>query len=934
MKYLYTLFFTIYAVLIHAQLIETSPHFPTSDERVSIYFRADFGNKGLEGFTGDVYAHTGVITDKSTSPSDWKYVKTTWGQNTPETKLNRIGVDYYVLEIPGSIRAYYGVPMSDQIEQLAFVFRSGTQQNGSYFEAKTETNSDIFVDLYDNTGDYNVKIMSPQNGQVFEINESVDLRIAVSTPAVYTLTIGENAESINIEDLYETELTFSESENIAIVIEGPEESRDEISISIIGEQDIQDPPSGFVLGAENLENGVYRFVLEAPTKGSVFLKGNFSNWLILPENQLKKSQDGRFFWIEQDLSSFDEIQYQYVVDGLSIADPLSELVLDPYNDRFIAPVTFPNMPEYPENQSGDISILYPNQATYQWEVDFQRLPQEKLVIYELLLRDFFVEHDYETLIDTLAYFEKLGINAIQLMPINEFDGNLSWGYNPAYHMALDKYYGNPNSFKRFVDEAHKKGIAVIIDVVFNHATGRSPLASMYWNSSNNTPSAENPWLNPTARHPFNVFHDMNHESESTQKYMDRCIKFMFEEYNIDGMRFDLSKGFTQRLTNDVGEWSAYDASRVAILQRMRDVIRTYSSDAYLILEHLGTETEEVELSEMGYLLWTNLTYNYHQAAKGYHTNGISNLEGSLYHLRGFESPALVTYMESHDEQRMFYEISNYGNSNSDYSARDFLNANERSKAVLTLHYLTPGPKMLWQFGEMGYDFPINYCPNGTINEDCRTSEKPIRWDYYSDEIRRSLYNTTADIIALKSITDIFEEQPAFWNLTNAYKYLVYNNEEEGAVVVANLDIIDRSVTLSFPKRGVFYEYFSGDSITIGALPQSIPLPPGGFKVFTNKKFDKPSDNFPVSIDYWTALEAEVKIYPNPTSTGLINITFSKEINIESIEWYSIDGNRLSINYYHQTIQNLDNQRVPTTPGLYLIKINGRDSSSYHKILVN
>lgn len=934
MRFFHTLFFIISAFLAQAQLIETTPFFPKSDQSVIIYFRADFGNKGLQGFTGDVYAHTGVITDKSVSSSDWKYVKTNWGQNSPETKLERLGTDYYALEIPGSIRSYYGVPISDQILRMAFVFRSGSQQNGTYLEGKTETNSDIFVDLYDDAGNYIIKILAPQNGQIFEINEDIDLKIVVSSPSEYTITIDHNTETVYINDVYESSLSFPEPGIITISIDGPEGSQDEVSFSVIGEQEIQDPPADFILGADYLENGLVRFVLEAPEKGAAFLKGNFSDWHILPQNQMKKSTNGRFFWLEYDFGTTEEVQYQYVVDGLSIADPLSELVLDPFNDRYIPSSTYPGIPQYPEGQSGDISVIYPNKSVYNWEVDFERPAQEKLVIYELLLRDFFQEHDYKTLIDTLAYFEKLGVNAIQLMPVNEFDGNLSWGYNPAFHMALDKYYGSPESFKKFVDEAHKKGIAVIIDVVFNHATGRSPLSGMYWNASANIPSADNPWLNPTARHPFNVFHDMNHESEATQRYMDRCIRYMFEEYNIDGMRFDLSKGFTQRFTNDVGTWSAYDASRVAILQRMRDVIRSYSTDSYLILEHLGTEREEVELSEMGYLLWTNLTYSYHQAAKGYHTAGTSNLEGSLFNLRGFDRPALVTYMESHDEQRMLYEVLNYGNSNAEYNSREFSNAFERAKAVSVLHYLTPGPKMLWQFGELGYDFPINYCPNGTINENCRTSEKPIRWDFYHDETRKSLYNTTADLISLKSSTNIFEEIPAFWNLTNAYKYLVYQNDEEAAVVVANLDLTDRSVSLSFPKRGVFYEYFSGDSITIGALPHSMPLPPGGFKVYTNRKFDKPSDNFPVSVNYWAEKEVEVTIYPNPAHTGHIHILFSKEIPVEYIEWISLDGQRTGINYYNQTLQSITEKNIPKAPGLYLVKINSQGNSSVHKVIVN
>ncbi|NOZ04318.1 MAG: hypothetical protein GXO92_06915 [FCB group bacterium] len=101
------------------------------------------------------------------------------------------------------------------------------------------------------------------------------------------------------------------------------------------------------------------------------------------------------------------------------------------------------------------------------------------MIYELLVRDFIDRHDYQTLIDTLDYLEKLGINAIELMPINEFEGNSSWGYNPSFYFAPDKYYGTRQDLKLFIDECHRRGIAVIMDIVLNHTYGQSPLVSGY-----------------------------------------------------------------------------------------------------------------------------------------------------------------------------------------------------------------------------------------------------------------------------------------------------------------------------------------------------------------------------------------------------------------------------------------------------------------------
>ena len=96
------------------------------------------------------------------------------------------------------------------------------------------------------------------------------------------------------------------------------------------------------------------------------------------------------------------------------------------------------------------------------------------------------------------------------MPIQEFDGNNSCGYNPNHYFAVDKAYGSANSLRKLIDECHKRGIAVILDVVFNHATGISPFAALYWDNLHNCPASNNPWMNTVAPHPYSVFSDFNH----------------------------------------------------------------------------------------------------------------------------------------------------------------------------------------------------------------------------------------------------------------------------------------------------------------------------------------------------------------------------------------------------------------------------------------
>ena len=136
--------------------------------------------------------------------------------------------------------------------------------------------------------------------------------------------------------------------------------------------------------------------------------------------------------------------------------------------------------------------------------------------------------------------------------IKEFDGNDSWGYNPSFHMALDKEYGSPVKFKELVNESHKRGIAVIVDVVYNHATGQNSYFRM-WNTSSDSydgiPTSQNPFfqLSPVSESYLNYFNDINHESSYVRDYIKRINRFLIDEYHIDGFRFDLTKGMTNEV---------------------------------------------------------------------------------------------------------------------------------------------------------------------------------------------------------------------------------------------------------------------------------------------------------------------------------------------------------------------------------------------------
>ncbi len=413
-----------------------------------------------------------------------------------------------------------------------------------------------------------------------------------------------------------------------------------------------------------------------------------------------------------------------MIDGtLKVADYNTEKVLDPDNDQYIPSTTYPNLKPYPTGKtSGIVSVLQTAKPAYTWQVtNFARPNKQNLVIYELLVRDFTAAANFQTLIDTLSYLQRLGVNAIEVMPFNEFEGNSSWGYNPDFYFAPDKAYGTENTVKKFIDECHKRGMSVIMDMVMNHSFGQSPMVQMYWDNTKGIPAANSPWFNQYAKHAYNVGYDFNHESAATQDFVHRVIDFWLKNYKVDGFRWDLAKGFTQKQTCDatgnncdVSAWGAYDATRIAIWKKYYGYMQTASANSYCVLEMFADASEEKEEATDGMMLWNNLNYNYNQATMGYKEGW--DLSSGLYTNHGFTQPNLVNYQESHDEERLMYKNEQYGAASGSYNVKNIPTGLARNGMAAAFWSMQPGPKLLWEFGELGYDLSINRCTDGTTSE--------------------------------------------------------------------------------------------------------------------------------------------------------------------------------------------------------------------------
>jgi glycosidase len=908
---------------LNAQVVWAEPAFPTVDDEVTIYFDASQGTAGLKDCDCDVYIHTGVITNASNGPSDWKNVQMTWGVANPNWQLDPVPGEpnLYTYTISPSIAEFYNITGATTVLELAMVFRNA---NGS-LEGKAQGGLDIYYPVYPDDFPFSSILLAPSQASLVAEN-GTDILIRAASSELSELTILDNGIPVHtangISFTYNLPVSGAGTHFVELIFDnGTEQSTQSFSYVIPNTQQTAPLPAGAEPGILLHGDTAMTLALYAPGKDHVFVLGSFNNYIPDTSYQMNLSPDGSTWWLRiEGLETGETYLFQYLVDGsLKIADPYSTLILDPANDPFIPAITFPNLPQYPTGLTeGFLTVIQPGAPQYEWQHnDFVPPPKAELTVYELLLRDFIDRHDYETLIDTLNYLVELGVNAIELMPIQQFEGNISWGYNPSFHMALDKYYGTANEFKRFVDTCHALGIAVIVDVVYNHAFGQCPLVQLYFDGK---PTLESPWFNRDATHPFNVGYDFNHESEATKFYVKKVMKHWIEEFRLDGFRYDLSKGFTQVNNPDnVGAWGQYDASRIAILKDYADSNWESNPDFYVMLEHFADNNEELELAEYGMMLWGNLHGIYTNSARGVATN----LNGINYQVRNFPEPDLLMYMESHDEERILYSCLQQGvQTNPAHNIRQLEVAIRRIELNSNFFYPVPGPKMLWQFGELGYDVPINF--NG------RTGPKPIRWNYLEDDNRRRLYGVTSSLINLRRDYPVFHTTDYDLRISGLnpqfrVKSIHLNSPDMNVTVLGNFHIFEFPITPYFQHTGTWYEYYTGDTLVVEDVLEPIDLLPGEYRLYTDVQLPPPPMGYITTVGVAEAqhIDLGLKIFPNPVR-GQGNLQYELDAPGEvRIDLFSLQGEWLESLYEGRQPAGPHQQEIRTghlPAGTYLIAV--------------
>ena len=691
--------------------------------------------------------------------------------------------------------------------------------------------------------------------------------------------------------------------------------------------------------------------LYAPGKAYVHVIGSFNNWAVNGNYLMKRdTSNTNLYWIEiTGLTPQQIYTFQYrTADGIKVADPYSPLVLSPYDDPYINQnaVVYPNLPAYPTGQSFEVSVIQTAKPAYPWVVtNFAKPAKENLIVYELLVRDFTTQQTWQSLIDKISYLKSLKINAVELMPVMEFDGNNSWGYNTAFHYALDKAYGTPEKFKEFIDLCHQNGIAVILDIALNHATGRNPLERMWMIDPDGDgfgdPAADNPFFNQVAKHSYSVFNDFNHSKAETKYYVNRVLEQWIKEYKVDGFRWDLTKGFTQACTaGDDTCTNAFQIDRVNILRGYADYQWSWDPTSYVIFEHLGTDSEEAAWANYkiaegkGVMMWDKETNPYNQNTMGFATN--SNFNRVKYSAHGFTERRAMSYGESHDEERIMYKNINFGAP----GANTLAEALQRQKSYGAVFLTVPGPKMIWQFAELGFDKSIFMCTNGTVNTDndatpgdCKLDPKPSAFglNYDTDAARKSVYDTWAKILEIRLSSQVFNTKTFNVESGNLMpRIFIWNDASteplKNVVILANFTTSSQSIVPDFPYTGNWVNLMDNSAVPVASTTAPITIEAGGFRIFGNAPALATSETGNVKN------AVSLVITQNPVTNGIANLRYTNADN-GTLAIYDLSGKLVKS---VKTAKSNGDEAVSINglkSGMYLIQLKSDKGVAVTKMVV-
>jgi hypothetical protein len=298
-------------------------------------------------------------------------------------------------------------------------------------------------------------------------------------------------------------------------------------------------------------------------------------------------------------------------------------------------------------------------------------------------------------------------------------------------------------------------------------------------------------------------------------------------------------------------------------------------------------------------------------------------------------------MESHDEPWLMYKNLQFGRSSGSYDVKDLPTALNRIKLVAAFFLTIPGPKMLWQFGELGYD--------QDLPENGRTDPKPILWNYFTQPDRLKLYKTISALLELRSENEVFrsiDTQVSMRAGQGQYdRRINLTHPSMNVTIAGNFDVAARSVNPNFQAAGTWYDYFSGDSISVANTQAAMMLAPGEFHIYTTKRLETPEpgivsavEDEPVAAIRSFALHQNHPNPFNPETTIRFDLPATSDVSVKVFnligeEVLTLVDSRLLAGSHELRWQGIDAQGRQVGSGIYFLRVSAGTQASVRKMMV-
>jgi 1,4-alpha-glucan branching enzyme len=548
------------------------------------------------------------------------------------------------------------------------------------------------------------------------------------------------------------------------------------------------------MGAIPIPGGT-AFRVWAPFATSVHVKGTFNGW---SQTATPLTAEGNGHW-SADTTAQPGDQYRYIIRNgdkeLSKNDPRAREL------------------------THSVGVTIVPDHSFDWQGDPFTLPAwNDLVIYEVHVGTFNDEPggpvgQLRSVQARLDYLRELGINAIELMPLMEFAMDYSWGYNVAHPFAVERAYGGPTALKELVREAHRQGIGVMLDVVYNHF-GPSDLDLWQfdgWSKSNhggiyfyNDDRRHTPWGDTRP----------DYGRPEVRQYLRDNARMWFEEYHIDGLRFDA----TVCIRKEKGFCGGHCCGRDLpdgwrLLQEINDEVRTRFPGKITIAEDLqGNDWITRDTASGGAGMGAQWTPEFVHPIRAALIEGrdehrdLGSVVAAVLHRYGSDAFQRIVYTESHDEvangrSRLPQEI--------DQGQPASVYAKKRSTLGAALVFTAPGIPMLFQGQEL-------------LEDEYFRDTDPIDWTKL--ERFAGIHRLYRDLIRLRrngqqNTRGLRGQHVHVFHINHWDKVLAYHRWQEGGPgddVIVVLNFSHRAYPayrLGYPRAGTWHLRFNSDSPT-------------------------------------------------------------------------------------------------------------------------